>query len=344
MHRLFSSSDRSVQAFKLVQSLQQHFVQSLEAWSGVEFSSTEWFRDEGQHGGGVRHGIGAGRLLGRASVNGSQVQYEDDPSRPLRSASALSAIVHPAHPHAPSAHIHISWTEMKAGPGYWRIMADLNPALVNDRHTDRFADALRQAAPTEFAAAVEQGDRYFFIPALQRHRGVVHFYLEQYASNDFTADLDLARRVGKSAVDGYMALLHEGLPPATENDRALQLAYHTLYFFQVLTLDRGTTAGLLVHDQNDIGILGSLPPRINRELLASWAAKMTSPQDQLLSGILAVLPEEDICCIEDDIKQRLADALRSHYRRHPEALKLQASGLVVPPTIDNHEREGSHGT
>ena len=52
--------------------------------------------------------------------------------------------------------------------------------------------------------------------------------------------------------------------PVLDEATAQQLAYHTLYFFQVLTLDRGTTSGLLVHDQNDLGIMGSLPAWVDR--------------------------------------------------------------------------------
>ena len=45
------------------------------------------------------------------------------------SATALSVILHPQNPHAPSMHFHISWTEMKSGEGSWRMIADLNPAI-----------------------------------------------------------------------------------------------------------------------------------------------------------------------------------------------------------------------
>ena len=41
------------------------------------------------------------------------------------------------------------------------------------------------------------------------------------------------------------------------------------YLFQVLTLDRGTTSGLLIHNQNDVGIMGSLSLYINKVLLSS---------------------------------------------------------------------------
>jgi len=338
MHRIFATSEQSARALALVESLQQRFVNALEKRGGKPFEAVEWFRDEGCHGGGVRYGIADSELLGRASVNVSQIHYDDEPERKLGSASAISTIVHPVHPRAPSVHIHISWTELKSGTGYWRIMADLNPALPNSVHTERFIEALRQAAPAEFNEAAAQGDRYFFIPALGRHRGVAHFYLENYNTGDFVADLGLARRVGESAIDCYVDLLAESgqALEASESDCAAQRAYHTLYLFQVLTLDRGTTSGLLVHNQNDVGILGSLPAQVDKNLLASWRSRMEPPQDKLLDRILSALPRTGICTIDASTKQMLADAVRSHYQAYPEALDLQASGNSTPSTLDNH--------
>lgn len=324
-------------ALDLVESLQARFVQALELLGGDSFTAIEWLRDEGRHGGGVRYGIEDSELLGRASVNVSQVHYDDEPERKLGSATAISSIVHPSHPRAPSVHIHISWTELKSGEGYWRIMADLNPSLPNPEQTERFIAALRQAAPIEFDEAAKQGERYFFIPALGRHRGAAHFYLESYNTGDFDADLELAKQVGEAAIDGYLEILENPCLPVGEEEASSQLAYHTLYLFQVLTLDRGTTAGLLVHDQNDVGILGSLPAKVDRNLLSSWRSRMESPQDKLLDLILSALPRVGICTIDALVKQKLADAIRTHYKNHPEALNLQASGNRVPPTVENHK-------
>ncbi len=340
MQRVAASSHQAEQALALVESLQVRFVQALENLGGEKFRHAEWFRDDGRHGGGERYGVEDTALLGRASVNVAQVHYDDAPERNLASASALSAIVHPAHPRMPSVHIHISWTERKDGAGYWRIMADLNSSIPNESDTACFSDALRQAAPTQFDEAVAQGDRYFFIPVLGRHRGVMHFYLENYSSGDFAEDLALARSAGEAAIDTYVQILEKTtghLQDPAEEEATAQLAYHTLYFFQVLTLDRGTTMGLLVHDQNDVGILGSLPPRIEKNLLASWRSRMPEPQDLLLADLLAVLPRSGICEIDESIKQKLAAAVRAHYLKYPQALELQASGNSTPPTIENHQ-------
>ncbi len=334
-----AKSAAAMQALALVESLQMRFVRGLEQLVEQPFAAVEWLRDAGLHGGGRRFGVADTTLLGRASVNVSQVHYDDEPNRKLGSASAISTIVHPAHPRSPSVHIHISWTEQKSGNGYWRIMADLNPSLPDAFDTERFASALKQAAPDQFKEATAQGDRYFFIPALGRHRGVIHFYLENHNSGDFDSDLALARRVGEAAIDTYVSILEatvHDLAEATAEQRAAQLAYHTLYFFQVLTLDRGTTTGLMVHDQNDVGILGSLPPRIDKNLLASWRSRMPEPQDRLLDQLLAALPNQGTCVIDNTVKQRLAEAVRAHYEAYPESLDMQASGDSMPPTIDNH--------
>ncbi|MEO8331502.1 MAG: coproporphyrinogen III oxidase [Gallionella sp.] len=344
MERIRAKSPRAAQGYALVCDLQQRFVNKLNAiskkyGSNKPYEPTEWFRDQGRHGGGVRFMATDDTLFNRASVNTSQVQYDDDATKQLASASAISTIIHPKNPLAPSVHIHISWTEMKNGSGYWRVMADLNPAIEFSEDKTLFANKLKQAAPQQYAEAAPQGDRYFNIPVLGRTRGVTHFYLENYTSGDNETDLKMARTMGEAAIDTYIDILTSAIEKRTsptEADYKKQLDYHTLYFFQVLTLDRGTTSGLLVHNQNDIGILASLPSHINRTLLASWKPKMPAPQDLLLQKMLDCLKDKEVCPVEDDTKQELANCLRKHYMAHPEAIDMQASGNTIPPTVNNH--------
>lgn len=344
MKRTPAQSASASGALALVSALQQRFVQGLEMLareqgSTQRFTEVEWLRDGGAHGGGVRFETADGDLIGRGSVNVSQVHYDDLPEKKLGSANAISTIIHPVHPLAPSVHIHISWTEMKDGSGYWRMMADLNPSNEIEADKLAFLEALQKAAPGQFDEAKAQGERYFHIPVLGRHRGVAHFYLEHYNSNDVAADYALAKTVGEAAIDSYLAIFRRVLataPAATPEQQQKQLAYHTLYFFQVLTLDRGTTTGLLVHDQNDVGIMGSLPARVDRELLASWVGRMPKPQDELLGALIEALPAGSPALVDAAAKQRLAAVVRTHYRTHPQAIDMQASGDVTPPTVQNH--------
>jgi coproporphyrinogen III oxidase len=345
MQRILAKSASAQRALSLVSKLQQQLVDRMQAISQTmgnkqAFEPIEWFRDDGKFGGGIRCIANDETVFNRGSVNVSQVQYEADDAKSLASATALSSIIHPKNPLAPSVHLHVSWTELKSGHAYWRIMADLNPATENPEATETFRNALKTAAPAQYEEAFSQGDRYFFIPALERHRGVCHFYLENYHTDDVEADSALAEQVISQIIDCYADVLEKAIsdnPSPVSKDFEQQLAYHTLYLFQVLTLDRGTTSGLLVHSQNDVGILGSLPSHINRELLASWQQKVPEPQGELVASLVACTESEsNTVYIDNDMKQALANAVRQHYKKHPEALALQASGNTIPTTVSNH--------
>jgi len=345
MKRIPASSLQATQALQLVSDLQQRFVQSLESRSKAlhcsqSFTAVEWLRDEGTHGGGIRFETTDGTMIGRGSVNVSQVHYDDNPNKKLGSATAISTIIHPVNPLSPSVHIHISWTEMKSGEGYWRMMADLNPAIENKDATLQFAIAMKKTLSTQADKAVEQGETYFYIPVLERHRGVSHFYLEEYHTDDKTADFNLAKAFGESAIDTYVNILKNSLEQnvsTVSSDKNRQLAYHTLYFFQVLTLDRGTTTGLLVHNQNDVGIMGSLPAYVDCNLLQSWVTKMPAPQGMLLQKLIDALPTISPCLIDENTKQKLAQVVREHYHAYPDAIQMQATGHSIPATVDNHQ-------
>lgn len=355
MQRIAAKSPQAERAYALVVSLQQQFVECMQdvsrsAGSGREFEPAEWFRAEGKYGGGTRYVANDSDFFNQASVNVSQVQYDADESKALASATALSSIIHPHNPSAPSVHLHVSWTEMKTGRGYWRVMADLNPAIENPQHTARFKAALETAShdmgvTVSLETAFAQGDRYFYIPTLERHRGACHFYLENYYTDNAEADLAVAERIISGVIDSYASLLSEvasNKALLSAEDFRRQLDYHSLYFFQVLTLDRGTTSGLLVHDQNDVGILGSLPLHVDKALIRSWLPKMPTPQEKLLQSLLDCLPapepsSDSKSLIDESAKRALATAVRSHYKQYPEALALQASGEIIPPTVANHQ-------
>jgi coproporphyrinogen III oxidase len=340
MQRTHAADARAGQALELVESLQARFANRLGSLPGSgDYTPVAWLRDEGHHGGGERLQAPACEAFNRASVNVSQVHYDDEPQRRLCSATALSTIVHPTNPRAPSVHIHISWTSMRSGAAYWRMMADLNPSILHEGDRDAYDAVLREASGDLYAQGKDNADKYFFIPALDRHRGVSHFYLEGHDSGDFEADLAFARSFGEAVTDGYVDLLQPALSrPFTPEDVAAQRAYHTSYLFQVLTLDRGTTSGLLIHNPNDVGTLGSLPAVVDATLLRSWASAVPKPQDALVEALADALGNEAEAAVDEDRKRAMAQAVREHYTAHPDALNLQASGPTIPTTVANHGR------
>lgn len=348
-------SVRAAETIKTLTRLQSIFASGLDELStrfgdGERLKPATWLRDEGAHGGGWRReGTDLG-VLNRGSLNISSVHYDDLPEKRLSSATALSCIVHPQHPRASSLHTHISWTELRDGSGGWRLMADLNPSIAIEEQRARFLSEVSQSLTpldeSQRQHARDQGDRYFWIPSLKRHRGVAHFYLEQWNSGDFEADLALAERFGACVIKTYLGLIEESLSAATvptEEERRAQLEYHSAYLLQVLTLDRGTSSGLLVHNQNDVGILGSLPQRVSRAILREWIPAQPELQGELLSRLIDALPQDhegdplEVATLTAEVRARLASAVRTYLRDYPEALKLQARGDILPPTVAHHE-------
>ncbi|MBO85495.1 MAG: coproporphyrinogen III oxidase, partial [Deltaproteobacteria bacterium] len=99
---------------------------------------------------------------------------------------------------------------------------------------------------------------------------------------------------------------------------------------------RGTTSGLLVHGDNDVGILGSLPSTVDRAVLEGWLEVQPAPQEQLLRALIDTLPPGPTPTVDVATKRKLAQVVRDHYAEHPHALALQARGNTIPPTVANH--------
>ena len=337
-----SKSQDAIKAYEIVRTLQKRFVDKLDDLSAKfgenkKFQEVNWLRNNGVYGGGSRFETRDEILFNTASVNVSQVHYDEDLTKSLQSATAISTIIHPKNPNVPSIHIHISLTSFKDGNSYWRIMADLNPSLENMEDKKIFDESLKQISKENYEEGTKQGEKYFFIPALNKHRGVSHFYLENYKSEDKQKDFDFALEFGKTVINTYINIISNAFETRKifcVQDIKKQLDYHTLYLCQVLTLDRGTTSGLLIHNENDVGIMGSLPKFVNKKLLISWIGNMEEIQKTLLENIINSIDDNGV--INTQTKEKLAQVVRNHYKNNPDALKYQASGTVIPNTVNNH--------
>lgn len=363
---------------QLAEKLQHRFVNKLQDLettnpNDTKFSPISWLRDNGTHGGGTRYQSSPNSsIFTQATVNVSSVHFQDLEKYPIDSATALSVIVHPKNPKAPSMHFHISFMEPRQGKPYWRMIADLNPSIPNLKDEQLFSTAIenvKHITPKLYIDSKIFGDKYFYIPSLGRHRGIYHFFIGKLEEDEvnFEDGCELALELAETAIVTYTNILENVLtskssaaavaaaassasspfsstlstsststttstssimspsPPfntITADEQEQQLAYHTLYLYQVLTLDRGTTHGLMAHDQNDIGTLGSLPPAINCELLRHWIQRTPSPQNQLLDTVLEIIPGNGV--ITDETRGKLAKLVRKHYRSNKEARLQQA--------------------
>ncbi|MGF1900458.1 coproporphyrinogen III oxidase [Aliivibrio sifiae] len=320
--RIYAQHPQAQKVLHLLAEVQSYFKTELIKASNLisintEFTPVEWLRDNGINGGGKRFEALDGGLFNRASINVSQIHYENQTDKHYDSATALSTIIHPSHPLAPSIHMHFSWTVLKDGSSYWRIMADLNPSHFDKDDKEYFDQTLKVASKSYYSQGTKLGNQYFDIPALNKRRGVSHFYLEGF--NPIEEDgLEFAHQFVTKVINTYTHILCSHLVSATsptEAQKQQQLDYHTLYFYQVLTLDKGTTAGLLVHNQNDVGTLGSLPSHINHDLLDTWQAGSPEPINALVLELSKALPQQSICSITSETKAKLAQTIREFYQK-----------------------------
>lgn len=82
--------------------------------------------------------------------------------------------------------------------------------------------------------------------------------------------------------------------------------------------------------------MGSLPSFVNKVLLKSWTLNLQTPQDELLEELANAINDKGE--IDKTTKEKLASAVRNHYKKYPESLKYQASGNTIPSTVANHTK------
>ena len=92
----------------------------------------------------------------------------------------------------------------------------------------------------------------------------------------------------------------------------------------------------MVHDENDVGILGSLPSHVDKALLTSYVQRLPPVQQLLLQSLIDVLPGGATSLVDEEVKANLAKATRQFYQKHPEAQELLARADRLPPTQQNH--------
>ncbi|XP_063934555.1 oxygen-dependent coproporphyrinogen-III oxidase-like isoform X2 [Zophobas morio] len=249
------------------------------------FEVVEWFRNQGKNGGGKRYQVENSEVFNRATINASHVYFDNPTSSSVSSATALSAIIHPANPFMPSLHFHISFFSAKNKLGYWRMIADINPSIPFEEDKNLFLKILKAVIPCKLlSVALEFGDKYFFIPALNRRRGTCHLFIA-------SLDDDLLRRaqVGPEPVAFCYQNCQELANKLAKEVISLYAQIARSRLLQVITLDRGTTHGLLSHSDNDVGTLGSLPLHIDLALLKKWAVALKNSQGILLERVLHTL-------------------------------------------------------
>ncbi len=185
-------------------------------------------------------------------------------------AVAISLIVHPVNPHAPTTHMNLRFFLVESAQPVWYFGGgfDLTPYYGFEEdcvHWHRQA----QAACAPFGSTVyrqmkQDCDRYFYLPHRDEPRGIGGIFFDDWSRGGFVESFALARSVGDHFLPAYLPILQRRCDtPHTDAQRQFQLYRRGRYAEFNLVIDRGTKYGLQSGRRVE-SVLASLPP------LAAW--------------------------------------------------------------------------
>lgn len=181
-------------------------------------------------------------------------------------ATAISLIVHPRNPYAPTTHANLRFFMIEADTPVWYFGGgfDLTPyyGFEDDaRHWHRTAAA---AVGEHHAAMKAACDQYFFLPHRGECRGIGGLFFDDWTTGGFEAAFGLTRAVGDAFLPAYEPIFRRRIDQAYgERQRDWQLYRRGRYVEFNLVIDRGTQYGLQSGRRVE-SVLASLPP------LVSW--------------------------------------------------------------------------
>lgn len=201
-------------------------------------------------------------------------------------AVAISLIVHPRNPHAPTTHMNLRFFFVEAEEPVWYFGGgfDLTPFYGYQEDAEHWHRTAQSAAGADYAAFKSACDEYFFLPHRQECRGIGGVFFDDWTEGGFGPSFGLVQKVGDAFLPAYEPLLVKRHAMAyTEAQRQWQLYRRGRYAEFNLVWDRGTRYGLQSGRRIE-SVLASLPP------LAAWhyqhEPQPGSPEAQLMTDFL----------------------------------------------------------
>ena len=208
-------------------------------------------------------------------------------------AAAISLIVHPRNPYAPTTHANLRCfivdqgnaeaPENEAGAWYFGGGFDLTPYYGFDEDAVHWHEQARAAcAPygdALYPKLKKWCDEYFYLGHRKEHRGIGGVFFDDWTEGGFDQAFALTRSIGDHFVPAYLPILNRRKEMAWgERERDFQLYRRGRYAEFNLAIDRGTKYGLQSGRRIE-SVLASLPPLVSWKY--DWKPEPGSPEADL---------------------------------------------------------------
>jgi len=177
-------------------------------------------------------------------------------------ALAVSVIVHPHNPFAPTTHMNVRFFAVEADTPVWYFGGgfDLTPfyGFVDD--ATHWHQTAYQAVGDHYPAMKARCDEYFLLGHRNEARGIGGVFFDDWTEGGFAEAFALMRRVGDGLALAYVPIFERrAKTPYGPRERSFQCYRRGRYAEFNLAIDRGTRYGLQSGRRVE-SVLASLPP------------------------------------------------------------------------------------
>lgn len=201
-------------------------------------------------------------------------------------AVAISLIVHPGNPYAPTTHANLRFFLVEADEPVWYFGGgfDLTPFYGFEEDCVHWHTQAKAAAGEHYRALKKQCDEYFYLPHRQECRGIGGLFFDDWTEGGFASAFAFVRSVGDHFLPAYLPILERRMDtPYAARQRDWQLYRRGRYAEFNLAIDRGTRYGLQSGRRVE-SVLASLPPLVTWRY--DYHPEPGSPEAALLTDFL----------------------------------------------------------
>jgi coproporphyrinogen III oxidase len=201
-------------------------------------------------------------------------------------AAAISLIVHPRNPYAPTTHANLRFFLVEAETPVWYFGGgfDLTPYYGFEEDAIHWHRTAKEAAGDHYPALKQACDEYFYLPHRQECRGIGGLFYDDWTEGGFESAFAFTRSIGDHFLPAYEPILRRRIAtPYGERERDWQLYRRGRYAEFNLVIDRGTKYGLQSGRRVE-SVLASLPPLVKWRY--NYQPEPGSPEARLYTDFL----------------------------------------------------------